>query len=317
MKKISNEVKVGAVALVTIVIFIWLYNFLKGKDFLRNTAYYYCIYDNVGGLAESSPVEINGYKVGVVQSIDFVNETSGQLLVTFSVSKGFKLPVNTVAEIVPVSVIAGMKVQFVFGNGPGFYSYGDTIPGKLSESIITAIEQEFRPLKKRIETLLDNLDSVMVSIDDVMDPEFRNNLAGTVSNLNSTSKSLSGTIHSKEQELKQTIESISEFTKMLSDNSAKINKTIGNLESISDSLASADLYTSVTNLKNTLERTSVLLQNLNEGKGTAGQLFTNDTLYNNFSASLESLNILLKDMKANPKKYVHFSIFGRKNSSVE
>jgi len=317
MKKISNEVKVGAVALVTIVIFIWLYNFLKGKDFLRNTAYYYCIYDNVGGLAESSPVEINGYKVGVVQSIDFVNETSGQLLVTFSVSKGFKLPVNTVAEIVPVSVMAGMKVQFVFGNGPGFYSYGDTIPGKLSESIITAIEQEFRPLKKRIETLLDNLDSVMVSIDDVMDPEFRNNLAGTVSNLNSTSKSLSGTIHSKEQELKQTIESISEFTKMLSDNSAKINKTIGNLESISDSLASADLYTSVTNLKNTLERTSVLLQNLNEGKGTAGQLFTNDTLYNNFSASLESLNILLKDMKANPKKYVHFSIFGRKNSSVE
>ncbi len=97
--KISNEVKVGAVALLTIVAFIWLFNFLKGKDYFKKTANYYCIYDEIGGLAESSPVEINGYKVGVVQSIDFVDEVSGKLLVEFSVSKDFKLPLNTVAEI--------------------------------------------------------------------------------------------------------------------------------------------------------------------------------------------------------------------------
>jgi phospholipid/cholesterol/gamma-HCH transport system substrate-binding protein len=317
MKKISNEVKVGAVALITILVFIWLYNFLKGKDFLKSTAYYYCIYDKIGGLAESSPVEINGYKVGVVQSIDFVDETSGRLLVTFSVLKGFKLPVNTVAEIVPVSVIAGMKAQFVYGNGPGFYSYGDTIPGRLSESLLSSFEEEFTPLKKKIEDLLNVLDSVINSVNDVMDPEFKKNFAGTVSNLNSTTESLANIIHAKEQELKQTIESISKFSKMLSDNSDKMNNAIGNLETITDTLATSDLYASVTNLKNTLEKTSVLIGNLNDGKGTAGQLVTNDTLYNNLSASLESLNVLLKDIKDNPKKYVHFSIFGRKNSSAE
>jgi phospholipid/cholesterol/gamma-HCH transport system substrate-binding protein len=317
MKKISNEVKVGAVALITILVFIWLYNFLKGKDFLKSTAYYYCIYDKIGGLAESSPVEINGYKVGVVQSIDFVDETSGRLLVTFSVLKGFKLPVNTVAEIVPVSVIAGMKAQFVYGNGPGFYSYGDTIPGRLSESLLSSFEEEFTPLKKKIEDLLNVLDSVINSVNDVMDPEFKKNFAGTVSNLNSTTESLANIIHAKEQELKQTIEGISKFSKMLSDNSDKMNNAIGNLETITDTLATSDLYASVTNLKNTLEKTSVLIGNLNDGKGTAGQLVTNDTLYNNLSASLESLNVLLKDIKDNPKKYVHFSIFGRKNSSAE
>jgi phospholipid/cholesterol/gamma-HCH transport system substrate-binding protein len=316
MKKISHEVKVGVVALLTIVAFIWLYNFLKGKDFFKSTAYYYSIYDKIGGLAESSPVEINGYKVGVVQSIDFVDETSGRLLITFSVSEGFKLPVNTVAEIVPVSVIAGMKVQFVYGDGPGTYSEGDTIPGRLSESLLSSFEEKFTPLKNKIDDLLNVLDSVISSVNDVMDPAFKKNLAGTVENLNSTTESLDNVISAKEKELKLAIENISKFSRMLSDNSGKIGETIGNLESITDTLASADLYASVTNLKSSLEKTSVLLGNLNDGKGTAGQLVTNDTLYNNLSSSLESLNELLKDIKANPKKYVHFSLFGKKSSAV-
>ena len=131
MKKISNEVKVGFTVLVTIVLFIFLFNFLKGKDLFNRTAYYYAIYDKIGGLAESSPVEVNGYKVGVVQSIDFIDAVSGRLLVAFSVDRNFKLPKNTVAEVLPLSLIAGMKVQFVYGEGPGFYSDGDTIPGRL------------------------------------------------------------------------------------------------------------------------------------------------------------------------------------------
>ena len=121
MKKISNEVKVGATALITIVIFVWLFNFLKRKDFFKkHSKFYYTVYDKVGGLAESSPVEINGYKVGVVRSLDFIDAESGRLLVEFSVKKNFKLPKNTVAEIVPVSLLGGMKVQFVYGNGPGY-----------------------------------------------------------------------------------------------------------------------------------------------------------------------------------------------------
>jgi phospholipid/cholesterol/gamma-HCH transport system substrate-binding protein len=161
MKKISNEVKVGATALITILIFIWLYNFLKGKDFLTSSANYYSIYDKTGGLAESSPVEINGHKVGVVHSVDFVDAVSGRLLVVFSVDKDFKLPKNTVAEIVPVSLLGGMKVQFVYGKGPGFYAQGDTIPGRLAESLMDKVETELLPVKDKVTNLIVALDTVI------------------------------------------------------------------------------------------------------------------------------------------------------------
>jgi phospholipid/cholesterol/gamma-HCH transport system substrate-binding protein len=314
MIKLSNEVKVGAVAIVTILVFIWLYNFLKGKEYFKSTVYYYSVYDHVGGLAESSPVEINGYKVGVVQSIDFINETSGKLLVVFSVSRGFKLPKNTVAEITPVSIIAGMKVQFVYGNGPGFYSPGDTIPGRLAESLLNVVENELHPIKEKMISLINVLDSTISSLNEIMDPEFRKNLQGTMANLNSTSESIDNIIGSKEKDLKATLENISKFSRMLSDNTEKMSSTFSNLESITDTLAAADIYTSVLNLKKSLEKASSLLDNLNNGKGSAGQLFTNDSLYINLNNSLANLNLLLQDMKTNPKRYVHFSLFGKKNN---
>jgi len=315
MKKISNEVKVGVTVFLTILVFIWLYNFLKGKDLFSNTAYYYTVYDDIGGLAESSPVEINGYKVGVVQSIDFIDAESGRLIVSFSVDRGFKLPVNTVAEIVPVSLLGGMKVQFVFGNGPGFYSEDDTIYGRLAVSIIDKMEKEILPIKEKATNLINVLDSVLSSVNEVLNADFKKDFSGTLSNLNSTTESLDKIIGSKEKELKTTLENINKFTLMLSENSENMSRTFNNLEAITDTLASADIYSSISNLKVSLEKAAIMIENMNNGKGTAGQFLTNDTLYSNMTNSLESLNVLLQDMKANPKKYVHFSIFGKKSTT--
>lgn len=312
MKKISNEVKVGVTALLTLAVFIWLYSFLKGKDFLSSTAIYYSVYDKVGGLAESSPVEVNGFKVGVVRSINFIDPVSGRLLVVFSVNKHFKLPKNTVAEIVPVSLLGGMKVQFVYGNGPGFYAAHDTIPGKLSVSITDKMESELIPVKDKISSLIVVLDSVISSLDQVMTADFKKNIGGTIANLNSTTKSLDNIISSKE--LKASVDNLNKFTAMLSENSGKMGKSISNLETISDTLAAADISGTISNLKKSLQQTSMIMGDMNKGKGSAGQFLKNDTLYTNLSNSLESLNSLLKDMKANPKRYVHFSVFGKKST---
>ncbi len=313
MKKISNEVKVGSIILLTLIVFVWLFNFLKGKDFLRTTDTYYSVYDKVGGLAESSPVEINGYKVGVVRSISFIDATSGRLLVVFSVGKNFKLPRNTVAEIVPVSLLGGMKVQFVYGKGPGTYVKGDTIPGRLAESLTDKIDTEILPVKDKMANLIVALDSVIVSIGDVMNPQFKKAFAGTMDHLNNTSASLDKVLGAKQKELSATVDNINNFTKMLSDNSEKMGNTFGKLETIADTLNAADVHASVTKLKVSLENAASLMEKLNNGKGSAGQFLTNDTLYTNLTSSLESLNLLLKDMKSNPKRYVHFSLFGRKN----
>ncbi len=312
MKKISNEVKVGGAVLITIIAFIWLFNFLKGKDFFKSSAFYYTVYEKVGGLEESSPVEVNGYQVGVVQSIRFLNPTSGKLLAVFSVDRHFKIPKNTVARIVPVSVLGGMKVEFIYGNGPGFYSHGDTIPGSLAESLTDKIDTELIPVKVKLENLVVRIDSVLKSVDAIMDDNFRKDLQETLSNINGTTKSLNNILGSREQDLKTTLDNVNKFSLMLANNTDKMNSTFTNLSSISDTLAAADIYGSILNLKKSLEQASELMNKMNDGKGTAGQLFTNDSLYTNLSNSLESLNLLLQDLKANPKRYVHFSVFGKK-----
>jgi phospholipid/cholesterol/gamma-HCH transport system substrate-binding protein len=311
MKKISHEVKIGITAIITILVFIWLYNFLKGKDLFSSTSHYYVIYDKVGGLAESSPVEVNGYKVGVVQSIRFIDPESGRLLVTLSVDKDFKLPQHTVAEITTATLIAGMKIQFVYGEGPGTYSSGDTIPGRLAESIVTKLENELAPLKNKVTDLISVIDSVIGSVNDIMDPQFKMNIRSGVASFSSTARDI------KEAQLKETLENINKFTKMLAENSDKLTSTFSSLETVADTLAAADIYSSVNNLKSSLEKASVMIENLSKGRGTAGQLMTNDSLYKNLSSSLESLNRLLVDMKANPKRYVHFSLFGKKNIPEE
>lgn len=315
--KISHEVKVGAVTLLTIAVFIWLFNFLKGKDFFRKTSYYYSVFDDIGGLSESSPVEINGFKVGIVQAVRLLDRTSGKLLVEYSVSNDFRLPVNSVAEIVPVSIIAGMKVQFRIGDGPGFYKVGDTIPGKLSKSIIVSIEEEFGPVKDKLLSLVAALDSVSVAVSKMLDPEFRNNIDGIVANLSSTTGSINNIVKTREADLKNTIANLSAFSQVLSDNSSNISSTLHNLRSISDTVEASGLNESLASLSTSLAETSKILENLNEGKGSAGQFLTNDSLYANLSASLESLNLLLQDMKAHPKRYVHFSLFGKKNIPSE
>ncbi|MCX6261274.1 MAG: MlaD family protein [Bacteroidia bacterium] len=311
MKKISNEVKIGITAIITILVFIWVYNFLKGKDLFSKTSHYYVVYDKIGGLAESNPIEVNGYRVGVVQSVRFLDPVSGRLLVTLSVDKEFRLPVNTVSEITTASLIAGMKIQLVYGNGPGTYSNGDTIPGRLAESLITKVESELAPLKERISDLVSAIDSVIGSVNEIMDPQFKANLRSGVASLSNTAKSID------EAELKVTLENVNKFTQMLAENSDKLTSTFSSLENVADTLAAADIYSSVNNLKLSLEKASVLMENLSNGQGTAGKLMTNDSLYTNLSNSLESLNLLLLDMKANPKRYVHFSLFGKKNIPEE
>ena len=311
MKKLSYEAKIGITVLLTIIVFIWLFNFLKGKNLFSSTSHYYAVYDKVGGLAESSPVEVNGYKVGVVQSVRFLDPESGRLLVTLTVDKGFKLPRNTIAEITSASLIAGMKIQFVYGEGPGTYSNGDTIPGRLAVSLIARVENELIPVTDKVTELIAVIDSVISSINEVMDPKFAADLRSGVSSLSTTAKSI------EEAELKSTLQNINTFTQMLAENSDKLTSAFSSLETIADTLAAADIYSSVYNLKVSLEKAGVLMENLNGGQGTAGKLMTNDTLYQNLSNSLENLNLLLIDLKANPKRYVNFSVFGKKNVPEE
>ena len=311
-KKISNEAKIGIIALVTILAFIYLFNYLKGKDLFSSTASYYVIYNDISGLTESNPVEISGFKAGVVQSINLIKDGSGRMLVELSIGKDFKLPKGSIAEITPASLIAGMKIRILFGNGPDYYSNRDTIPGRQAESLFTILENEFLPVKDQISGLIDILDSVISGINQIITPDFTNNVKSSVSNLNRSTESIAEALDSKEKNLKNVLSNLSDFSSMLSSNSQKIDTIIGNLKALTDTINESGIYQTFNELKTSLEETKLLLEGINEGKGTAGQLFSNDTLYRNITSCIESLDLLLKDIQKNPKKFVHFSVFGRK-----
>ena len=310
--KYSNELKVGIVALLTIIAAIILFSFLKGNNVFKRTATYYVVYDNVGGITKSSPVEVYGYQTGVVQSVKFLDKTSGKLLVTLSLDKNFQIPKNTVAEIRPVSIIAGMKVQLMYGEGPGYYVSGDTLPGRLNASILTTLEEDIDPILQNVTSIVAKFDSISSSLQDILTPEFSSNINKTMANLEGTTNNIDNLLAGNKDEINNTLANLETFSNTLAYNTEKLNSIFNNLKTVSDSIATADLYTTIDNLKTMLSETSSLLNNVNAGDGNIGKLVTDENLYENINETVESLNGLLMDLNNNPKKYVHFSLFGKK-----
>ncbi len=312
MKRIPNEIKVGITALLIILSFIWLYSYLKGQNLFTSTKTYWVVYDEVNGLAESSPVEISGYKVGIVQGIEFLNDGSGRLLVGLSIDKHASIPEGSVAEITTATLIAGMKIQMIFGSGQEFYANGDTIPGRLAVSIIDKLEGELGPLKSKISDMMTEIDSLISSLNQIMDPEFRSDTRKLMANLSNSTQSINTLLDSRKSDLDDAIKGMAQFSAALGESSKDISSTVKNLEAITDTIANSGLQESLLNLRTTLNNASALAEGLQEGEGTAGKLMKDDSLYINLNRSVESLDKLLIDLKENPKKYVHFSLFGKK-----
>ncbi len=309
---ISREVKIGAAALVTIILFIWMYSFLKGQNLLTRTAHYYVLYDEVSGLSESNPVEVSGYKVGVVQSIRFIDDGTGRLLITLSLDKKIGIPVGSCAEITAASLIAGMKIQFIFSDSKDIYSSGDTIPGRVAESVVTLLEKELMPLTVSVGRTLDQLDSILTSINQTISPEFSKNINESVANLNSISNSLSETLKERQDQISATIENLHTLTSAFAENAPELDSAISNLANITDSIAAADITGTINRLRDAAANTADILESLNSGEGTGGKILTDDSLYINLNQSLQNLAVLLEDLQKNPKRYLHFSVFGKK-----
>jgi len=278
-----------------------------------STATYNIIYTEISGLKESSPVEINGYQAGIVQDIKFINDGTGRLAVSVSVDKDFDLPVGTTAEITTASLIAGMKIVLNMGNGNGIYHNHDTIQGILATSIIDRLSDQLSPVEGNITHMIIKLDSLITRIHDVFSPQFSSDIKASLDNVNGITADLREISDKEKEALMASINDLNKFTSMLSANSSSIDATLKNLASISDTVASSDLAGALGSLRSSLVSADSILSGLSTGNGTAGKLMTDDSLYSNLNNSLNSLDLLLQDMKANPKKYVHFSLFGKKD----
>ncbi len=310
--KISHEVKVGAVALITIIAFILMFEFLKGTALFTSTDTYHIVYDNIAGLTESNPVEINGYQAGVVQDVKLINDGSGRILVSLSVDKHFNIPRDTEAEITTATLIAGMKIILRMGDSNEMCHNHDTLSGYVAASILDRLSSTITPLEGNITNMIVSLDSVISALNDVFTPGMTADIRSTMANVSSVTSSLKEVSNSSKDELITAIEDLQAFTSMLSANSATLDSTIKNISGISDAVAAADMGATLGSLKSSLTNLEGIVKGISQGEGTAGKFIANDSLYTNLSNTLYNLDMLLRDMKENPKKYVHFSLFGKK-----
>ena len=288
-----------------ILLFIFGYNFLKNSSIFETDRIFYVKYDNVAGLAQSAPVTINGLTVGQVKSIDFEN-ASGGLVVTFSVEKDFDFSKNSKVQIYSSGFIGGNNLGIIPANDGGAVAQTkDTLRGEIQAGMIDGIMEKFVPLEKSLELTLARLDTVLVGVSDILDEKTKENLRSGISNLNQTMASFNGVSR--------------DMKSILSTNKEKLNSTMANLDKtaenfakLSDSLAQIETGALVKNMEATIGKLNNIAQGIENGEGSVGKLLKDEKLYDNLTGASKQLEQLLEDMKLNPKRYVHFSLFGKR-----
>jgi len=303
--KLTKETKIGIIAVITFALLVWGFNFLKGKNIIVTSNYYFVVYDHIDGLEDASAVMLSGYKVGVVETIKFHKKQRSRIIVRFSVDKDIMIPQNSKAVIEPATLIAGKIIKLEFSDEIQFHEKGDTLIGLIKPGL----ESELIPIKNKAERLIESLDSVL----SIFDAERRKGLQNSLDNIENISGDLSGLVAEEKDKLSKILSNFESISDNLKNNNEKISTVLANFSNISDSLAQANIKSTVLNANKTLAELGEISGKINKGEGTIGLLINNDSLYVNLNQLATDLDKLVIDLNENPKRYIHFSLFGKKD----
>lgn len=301
--KISKEVKVGFVSIVAIAILVWGYNYLKGTNLFNANKTVYTEYPFIGGLAKSSPVIVNGFQVGLVSDVYFKGDQSGNLMVELVITdKDLKIPSNSVANLISLDLLSSKGIGLTLGDSDIELVSGDTIQSHFEKSMLDDVSEQLLPMKQKAEKLMVSLDSTVIiskttleNLNKLFDDQNQRNLKLSLVNL------------------RITLEKFQTFADNANATMNTLKPTVKKYGDLADSLKQVDIKTTLEKANKTFDEMAAVMQKMNNGEGTMGQLMTNDSLYKNLESVTRDLDKLLIDMEANPKRYVHFSLFGRKD----
>ena len=299
MKFFTKEVKIALTAIVGIVVLFYGLQFLKGLHVFSSNTVYYVAFDDVSGLSPSSPVYANGYRVGVVKTLNYDYNPQSKIVAELDLNKNMRVPRGSHAELAS-DLLGNIKINLVLSEDPiHMLGWGDTIPGEMEMGMMTKVTK----MLPAIERMMPKLDSIMASLNTLLaDPALRNtlhNVEGMTSNLNATSAELKTLSASLNREVPGMMN--------------KANGVLDNTQQLTGNLAAIDVEGMAAKVNQTLANVEQMTQKLNSNEGTLGLLMRDATLYNNLSSTAASADSLLIDLKAHPKRYVHFSVFGKKD----
>ncbi|MDF2450193.1 MAG: hypothetical protein K0R26_2697 [Bacteroidota bacterium] len=322
--KISKEFKIGFVVTAAIGLFIWGFNFLKGSNLFSEKYELFAVYPKIDGLIEANPLLVNGYKVGQISKISLLEDKSGKygVLVKFLLTEDVKIPKHSIARAVSSDLLGSKAVELIYSKETEFVESGDTLIAETEEGLKTAVSKQLAPLQAKIEGLLSSVDSVMTVVQVVLNDKTRENLSKSfesiklaIQSLEQTAYKLDDLVASEKAKISGILSKLNSLAGMLEKNTGKIDNIIGNFSTLSDSLAKSNLKSAIDEADKTLAELNKLVAQINTGQGTLGKLVKNDSLYNNLNKASEDLDKLMQDLRINPERYIHLSVFGRKDKN--
>lgn len=314
--KVNKETKIGFIFIVAALLLYWGYNFLKGKDVFTQERSFYAKYYDVSGLSKSDPIYINGLRAGQVKSLQFEPGHTGLIIVELQLSKPYPLANNTIAKIVSTDLMGTKAISLHLGDSKDILMDGDTMQTSIESTLQEQMEQTIAPLKNKAEDLLSSVDEIIESLQDLLNSETSANIKSSLSSLEKSLinvESVTGNLDSLLIQEKNSIEIIlanaESITNNLKDNNDHITAILSNFHQISDSLAGADMASTLRYANKSLSDFSDIMNKINSGQGSMGMLMNNDTLYMELEKSARDLNLLMEDIRVNPSRYVKFSLF--------
>ncbi|MCX2485673.1 MlaD family protein [Pedobacter sp. MR2016-24] len=309
--KITNETKVGILAAFSIALLIIGYNFLKGNAIFSSETLLYARYSHVDGLAVSKPVLINGYQIGRVDKLQL--QPDGTILATLKIKGKYDIPKNSIARLESTDLLGSKAIVMALGTGRDFALDGDTLNANVEKNLMEAVE----PVQKKAELIIGKMDSILTSVNSILNPDFQknvnksfNSIAATLTSLEGTSKKVDGLVGTEGKRISAILANAEAISLNLKNNNQKINAILTNINTITDQVAAANFKQTIDNANKAVADLQGIVSKVNNGQGTLGLLVNDTKMYDNLNNASKNLDNLIIDLKENPKRYVHFSVFG-------
>lgn len=315
--KISNETKIGALTAVAITVLILGYNFLRGNDILSREQRFYAVYGHVDGLNISKPVLVNGFQIGRVS--DMKLQPSGKTVVEFKINKDYPIAENSVARLISTDLLGNKAIEFDLGNSTVYAENKDTLRSNVEKSLAESVQ----PVQKKVEVIIAKMDSLLTSVNTIMNPAFQKNIdrsfksiATTLETIEGTTKKVDGLVGSEGGRIGKILANFESISSNLRNNNQHISHIVANFDQLSNQVAKTNIQETLSNANKAMTDLQAAINKINNGTGSIALLLNDDKLYNNLNNSANNLDKLIIDLKENPKKYVSldFSLinFGKK-----
>ncbi|MGX9985247.1 MlaD family protein [Chryseobacterium sp. POL2] len=312
--KFSKELKAGLIAIFAVISFVILYQFMKGKNIFSTDNQYYIKYDNVEGLAKSNPVSINGLRVGQVSDIKPIPTTSGDIhfVVEITVNDRFEFSKQSKVEIFEPGLMSGKELRINLAKGNILAKDGDTLMGNFQLSMLNSLASQVGPVKDQVASVLTKLDSTMVSANKLVDEQNRQQIKLLLANLNQTVAAFKTTADQTNRLLANNEAGIHSVLDNTNKTLQSTKTTVEKFGTVADNVDVKKLNSAIDNLSTTADKLNSVISGIQNGEGSLGKLTKDEELYNNLNKTSNSLNALIEDLKANPKRYINISVFGKK-----